>query len=97
MNAIACLLAALLLGQVSASSGSATSAGSNLVLDKATIVVRDEAKIPAMEAGVLTKLSVREGDRVKADEDLALIDDRQAQAQVKVAEYAEAAAIKRAL
>jgi len=96
MTNLTCFLAALLLGQVSAAPRNTAPVGGDLVLEKAYIKVRDEAKIPAMEAGVLTLLDVREGDRIKEGEVLAMIDDREAQAQVTVAKYKEAAAVKRA-
>ncbi len=64
------------------------------VIEAARIFVRDEAKIPAIEAGVLTQFSVREGDRVKKDDILAVSDDREAKARLRIAKLAEIAAWK---
>ena len=98
MSAMSLLAVFLLCGQVNAPASSRYStvdADGNPVIS-GIIRVQDEAEIPAMEAGVLTKLYVREGARVKKGDDLAQIDDRRAQAGLKVAEYNETAAKKRA-
>lgn len=46
----------------------------------------EEAQVPAQEAGVLTKVAVREGDQVRRDHLLAQIDDTQSQMQHQVAQ-----------
>jgi len=93
MTAMPYFVAVLLLGQVTSPATDSTSrypsadAGGNPVIAKAYIKVQDEASIPATEAGVLTKLSVREGARVKKDEVLATIDDREAQLALEASGY----------
>jgi macrolide-specific efflux system membrane fusion protein len=52
-------------------------------------------ELPATEAGVLFRLPVKQGDRVKAGQEIGLIDDREPQMQKKVAEYTLSGAIKR--
>ena len=94
MTTFSYFLAAMLFGQVAANAAPPTTG--DLVLEKTLIKVQDEADIPAQEAGVLTQLPLREGDHVKKDDLIAVIDDRQAQAAVRVAEYAYLAARKRA-
>ncbi len=92
MTAIPYFIALILFSQVAESASRYTTADGNPVIQPARIFVRDEAEIPAMEAGVLTQFSVREGARVKKDEVLAVIDDREANARLKIAIYAERAA-----
>ena len=87
-----CFVVLLLMSPIFVTS-SAMAAG-DPVMEKATVKVKDEAKIPAMEAGVLTKLNVREGARVKKNEVIAVIDDREAKARLKIAKYAELGAWK---
>ncbi len=84
----------LLFGPVAESTNRSATADGNPVVQPAIVRVQDEAKIPAMEAGVLTQFSVREGARVKKDEVLAVIDDREAKARLKISKYAEIAAWK---
>lgn len=96
MATLHCLAFLLLAGQLAAQPSRHTTPDGNPVIELAEVKIRDEARIPAPEAGVLTTLTVREGDQVDQDELLATIDDREAQAAVKVAKYAEAAALKRA-
>ena len=93
MKAITCLVSLLLIGQVTAPSRYSTADG-NPVLELAFIKVKDEARIPAVEPGMLIELNVREGSRVKKDDVLARIDDREAKARVTVTKYAELAARK---
>ncbi|MCH2113617.1 MAG: HlyD family efflux transporter periplasmic adaptor subunit [Pirellulales bacterium] len=68
-----------------------------ILLKLGRVKLRDEVRIPASEAGVLITYSVREGSRVSEGDVLAVIDDREAQARLKIAQYALAAAAKRAL
>lgn len=51
-----------------------------------------EAEVPAQESGVITKLAVREGDRVKQGQLLAQVDDQVAQMAQRAAELAYEAA-----
>src|SRR3989304_9351470 len=55
----------------------------------------DDVKLPAKEAGVLVHLAVKEGDQVKAGDEIARIDDQQAQMQKKVAYFGFLSAAKR--
>jgi len=94
MAAISYFIAFLLLSQVADLENRYTTADGNPVVPLAIIRVQDEAKIPAMEAGVLTQFSVRKGARVEKGDVLAVIDDREAKARLKIATYAELAAWK---
>ena len=94
MRANLCFVALLLMGQFAGFTSPTATAAEDPVMEKATVKVKDEAKIPAMEAGVLTKLNVREGARVKKDDVIAVIDDREAKARLKIAKYAELGAWK---
>jgi len=67
-----------------------------LVLNMCLVKVRDEVRIPASEPGVLMKLPVREGSRVAEGDLLAVIDDREARAAVRIAKFGWEAAWKRA-
>ena len=96
MTALPYFVALLLFGQVAETANRSATADGNPVVNPARIFVQDKADIPAMAPGVLTRFSVREGARVQQGDVLAVIDDREAQAAVKVAKYAEAAARKRA-
>jgi multidrug efflux pump subunit AcrA (membrane-fusion protein) len=63
-------------------------------IDVEAVVLRllSEAEVPAQEAGVTTRLAVREGDRVKQGDLLAQVDDRVAQMAQRAAELAYEAA-----
>ncbi len=67
-----------------------------LVLQDCLVKVRDEVRVPAPEQGVLMQFPVREGSRVAEGDVLAVIDDREAQAALKIAQYGLEAAAKRA-
>ena len=95
MSTITCIVAALLVAQVNAPLKRYSTENGNPVLEIAYIRVKDEAKISAVELGTLTELMVREGSRVKKDDKLAQIDDREAKATVEVTVNAEQAARKR--
>jgi multidrug efflux pump subunit AcrA (membrane-fusion protein) len=56
----------------------------------------DEAEVPAEQQGVLTALNIREGANVQMGQQLAQIDDRQAQLALTVAEKQLAAAQEQA-
>ncbi len=94
MSAIPYFAFFLLFGPVAEPANRYTTADGNPVVQPAIVKVQDEAKIPAMEAGVITHFSVREGARVKKDDILAVVDDREAKARLKIAKYAELAAWK---
>src|SRR5262245_14488300 len=63
---------------------------------KASIRALNDRNIAAEVEGVLTQYPVREGDPVKATEVLAAVDDRRAQAALKVARISYEAAKARA-
>jgi RND family efflux transporter MFP subunit len=59
------------------------------------VKVADSVKLPAKEPGVLIHLVVKEGSQVTAGQVIGKIDDREIQTQMKAAEYALSAAIKK--
>ncbi|HTQ39942.1 MAG TPA: HlyD family efflux transporter periplasmic adaptor subunit [Pirellulales bacterium] len=61
----------------------AAASSANVTVDHCEVRLDEEAKVPAQEAGVLTKINVREGDQVPLNALLAQIDDIQAQKQRK--------------
>ena len=71
-------------------------ANGDLVLSSAAITAEEDKIIPAEAEGTLTKIAVKEGDRVSEASVLATIDDRQAQAAVDVAKLNLDAATERA-
>jgi multidrug resistance efflux pump len=66
------------------------------VLEPCWVKAKDEVEIPAQKEGVLTEMAVVEGSPVKAGSKIAVIDDREARAAVKVADFSLKAAEKRA-
>jgi len=68
---------------------------SDPVLTGCLVKLEDDVKLPAKEAGVLVYLNVKEGDEVKDGQPLAQVDDEEAQAKKKVADYALTSAIER--
>ena len=86
---------ALLLALGIASSAPAQAAD-DLVMKDCLVIVRDEVQIPASESGVLMELPVREGSRMAEGDKLAVIDDREAQAGLNIAQFGLESAIKRA-
>ncbi|NOY43061.1 MAG: HlyD family efflux transporter periplasmic adaptor subunit [Planctomycetes bacterium] len=66
------------------------------VLQSCFVKVQYEARIPAPVAGVLIDMQMQEGSRVKKGDALAIIDDREAAAALKIAQYGHQAAVKRA-
>lgn len=66
------------------------------VIDKCVIDLIDDIELPATEAGVLIELGVKEGSMVRANEVLARIDPREAQARKVAADYGLKVAIERA-
>lgn len=77
-------------------SAPATESLSDPVLEPCLVMVKDEVEIPAQKEGVLTEMSVIEGSPVEKGAKIAVIDDREAQAAVNIARYAQEAAEKRA-
>ena len=76
--------------------GTASFAGAaDLVVTHCLVEPDDDVKLSADEAGKLVRLAVDEGSQVNAGDDIANVDDRQAQVQVKAAKYAYAGALKR--
>jgi len=94
MTALPYLMTFLFFGQVAVPANRYATADGNPVVQPATVRVQDEANIPAMEAGVLTQFSMHEGAHVTQGEILAIVDDREANARLKIAKYAEKAARK---
>ena len=76
--------------------GALAQATDELVLIDCLVNVRDEVRIPASESGVLMEFPVREGSSMAEGDVLAVIDDREAQAQLKISQYGLEAAAKRA-
>jgi membrane fusion protein, multidrug efflux system len=68
---------------------------SDPVLTGCLVKLEDDVKLPAKEAGVLVYVGVKEGDQVQDKQVLARIDDDEAQAKKKVADYALTSAIER--
>jgi multidrug efflux pump subunit AcrA (membrane-fusion protein) len=98
MSAFRLLIALGLLLPVSGVERRYTEQDGNPVLDRCLIKLKgeDEIRIPAQEAGVLISMPVKEGSRVHKGDLLATIDDREAQAALKVSEYALQSAQQRA-
>jgi multidrug efflux pump subunit AcrA (membrane-fusion protein) len=67
------------------------------VLEPCLVKVKNEVEIPAQKEGTLIELSVLEGSVVKEGERIAVIDDREAKAQVEVSTYALNAANQKAV
>ena len=86
----------LVFAILSAGSAWANNGGANTTFEPCLIEVKDKVEIPAQKEGTLIRLGVIEGSVVKAKEILAVIDDREAQAALKVAEYGLKAAEERA-
>jgi multidrug efflux pump subunit AcrA (membrane-fusion protein) len=65
-------------------------------LPRYRVALIHEAQVAGQEPGVLIELNVVEGQRVKAGDVLAIIDDRQPKLQGKIAEQEYAAALEKA-
>jgi multidrug efflux pump subunit AcrA (membrane-fusion protein) len=98
MNAIWSILLLAALGQVSADAPypTAPAAGGDPTFRPASITADNDIHVFAEAEGILVSLPVSEGSRVAEGQVLALIDDRQAQAAVKVAKAGHEAALERA-
>jgi multidrug efflux pump subunit AcrA (membrane-fusion protein) len=66
------------------------------VVDRALVTLIDDNKVPATEAGMITKLPVKEGSSVDKDEQVAEIDTRSTLAKQQIAEKEHAAATAQA-
>jgi len=66
------------------------------VLPHCLVSLVDEADVPAQEPGVITALTVKEGQRVAKGDLLARIDDVQAQCEKRKAQAEKAAAVEQA-
>ena len=89
MSAVRLLITLGLLLPVSGAERDYTPQDGNPVLDQCMIMLKgeDEIRIPAQESGVLISMPVKEGSRVAKGALLAKIDDREAKAALKVAQY----------
>jgi multidrug efflux pump subunit AcrA (membrane-fusion protein) len=98
MSAFQLIVSLGLLLPISSADRYSVDADGNPVLDgcRIELIGQDEVRIPAQEAGVLIEMPVKEGTRVSKDDLLATIDDREAKAAVKVANYALQSAMQRA-
>jgi multidrug efflux pump subunit AcrA (membrane-fusion protein) len=67
------------------------------VLEPCLVKAKSEVEIPAQKEGMLIELNVLEGSVVKEGDKIAVIDDREAKAQVEVSQYALNAAKQKAL
>lgn len=61
-------------------------ASSVVQLEGCLVVLIEEADVPAQQAGVITEITVHEGDQVEVDQQLAQIDDAQVQVDREVKE-----------
>jgi macrolide-specific efflux system membrane fusion protein len=80
-------------GVIASVDDSDSQAPGSIVVDSVVLRLLEEAEVPAQEGGMITAIDVREGDRVKAGQLLAQIDDQvarlgeeAAQAQFEIAE-----------
>ena len=98
MSACRLLIALGLLLQVNSGERRYADQDGNPILGDCLIRLKseDEIRIPAMESGVLIEMPVKEGSRVAKGALLAKIDDREATAGVKVAQFALKSAEQRA-
>jgi len=64
-----------------------TNDNGDAVIDRCFVSVQEEVRIPAQEAGVLIKMSAKEGSRISKGDVLATIDDRVAVMGLRVAEF----------
>ncbi|MCG8448371.1 MAG: HlyD family efflux transporter periplasmic adaptor subunit [Pirellulales bacterium] len=96
MRIIRLILMLALCGWASGAMTAYAASEIDLVLEECQVMVKDEVRIPAPESGVLTQLVVQEGSRVAEGNVLGVIDDRKAQAALKIAQYGMDAALARA-
>lgn len=58
---------------------------STLVVDELVVILIDQNRVPAGETGMITDISVHEGDAVTAGQPLGKLDDRRAQVEATIA------------
>lgn len=75
----------------------ANNGGTDPVLEPCLVKAKSEVEIPAQKEGTLIELGVLEGSVVKEGDKIAVIDDREAKAQVEVSKYALDAANQKAV
>lgn len=90
---VSCLLAAMALPSQPAGG---IDASGQPVLTQCRVAIIERADVPGREAGVLTKMDVREGQQVKAGEDLGQIDDTKVLVLKKVKQKEYEAAVEQA-
>lgn len=91
------LLGSLILGLALAQAPDTKGADpGDAVINEATLTSIERLDVPGADPGVLVKLNVHLGDKVKAGQELARIDDREAQANVEVKRLEYEAAQKEA-
>jgi macrolide-specific efflux system membrane fusion protein len=80
-------LSALLFGVIyfAVAQQQPAAAPGSVKIDECILFLADEAKVPAQEAGVIDKMLVKEGDEVKAGDQLVQIDDSIPKQQVAIA------------
>jgi multidrug efflux pump subunit AcrA (membrane-fusion protein) len=98
MSAIKLLISLGLLLPLSSADQYHVDVDGNPVLDgcRIELIGENDIRIPAQEAGVLLEMPLTEGSRVAKGDLLAVVDDREAQAAVKVAQYTLQSAVQRA-
>jgi macrolide-specific efflux system membrane fusion protein len=69
-------LGAFLAASLCAAAGENTNPAKGIAVESVVLRLFEEAEVPAQEAGVVTGVAVREGERVKQGELLAQIDDQ---------------------
>lgn len=72
----ACLIGFVMLAFTKSASADETSSAAPLEVESVVLRLLEEAEVPAQEAGVITAVAVREGQRIKQGELLAQIDDQ---------------------
>jgi len=89
MNVVSLLLTVGLLTQLGGVNPRYTEENGNPVMDRCLIKPRgeDDVRIPAQQAGMIIKMPVTEGSQVSKGDLLALVDDREAKASLRVATY----------
>ena len=71
-------------------------AGGDPVVQPCQVDLIEDVKLPALDAGVLLHLGVKEGDQVKSEAVIARIDDREPNQERRRAAFAYNAAVKKA-
>jgi multidrug resistance efflux pump len=95
MNRTSFLAIAVLLALALRANAQTSSAQPSDPVVTGVVRVADQIKLPAQEPGVLIHLGVKAGSQVRAGQQLGKIDDREIQTQMKAADYALRAAVKK--